>query len=144
MPDDFTGSRVTDVVLWLASVVGAVGVLGGVVWWLILPRVREWFAELVVEVAGVRHQLSDDEDGTVGRHARVAARAVTEIPAMRREIQALANRQADLDEWKRRADIRLGSVEGALLALLGPELRRRWLSDLAGTEPAETEGTTHD
>lgn len=120
--------------LWLAAVVAAVSTVGGAAWWLLAPRVRD----LIAEVAGVRTELTDDSPGSVSRHARVAASAAAELPVIREQLSALAESQADVDRWRTDVDgrlhgltARLGGVEQVMVALAGPELRRRLFEDIA-------------
>lgn len=117
--------------LWLASVVTALGVLGGVLWWLVWPRIEDKLSEVVASVAGVRRELADDQPDSVGRHAREAAKAAEQLPAIREQLSELARAQLDVDRWRGDVDRRLGGVEQVMVALAGPELRRRLFEDLS-------------
>ena len=131
----------TDALLWLSAVVVAATTIGGAAWWLIAPRVRA----LIAEVAGVREELTDDTPGSVSRHARVAATAAAELPVIRDQLASLAESQADVERWRGDVDSRLhgltsrlAGVEQVMVALAGPELRRRLFEDIADEGKART------
>lgn len=133
-------SRTVELILVAGGITTALLAIGGVLWWLIWPRIEDKLQELVRGVSRVETKLGDDPD-TPGRHARVAAEAAAYLPAMREQLEKLTEQAAGVDEWRGVIERRMGSVEGALLALLGPELRRRLFTDLTGQE--HTEHPTH-
>lgn len=117
--------------VWAAGAVVTLSGFTGVLWWLVWPRIEDKLQEVVSEVGGVRHVLDDDAPGSIGRHARVAAGAAAELPGIRAELERLASEQRNLGEWRLDVDRRLGGVEQVMVALAGPELRRRLLEDIA-------------
>lgn len=141
MSEPLTGERLVDFLLFAASLVTAVGALGAAAWWLLWPRVEDKLSELAAGLGRVEGELIDDTAGTVSRNAKVAAGAAAELPAIREQLDQLASAQHDIGRWRqgvdtqlRKVDTRLGSVEGVMVALAGPELRRRLLTDSTHTD----------
>lgn len=130
-----------DTILYLGGIVGALGTLAAGMWWLVWPRIEDKLQAVARELSGVNAQLTSNDPDTVRQHAKVAARAAAELPLLRADLQALTDRQAELsvhqsavDKWRGETDRRLGSVEEALIALLGRELRNRVIEDDRATE----------
>lgn len=119
---------------------GVAGSLAAGLWGLVWPRIEDKLQELAGGMREVTTQLQADVDGTTGAHAATAARAAAQLPELRRIVEHLAGRQAELEELRlperlqlvelqtENHERRLGSVEQALITSLGSELaaaRRR-------------------
>lgn len=115
--------------LLCGAVTTALLAIGGVLWWLIWPRIEDKLQEMVRSLSRVETKLGDDPD-TVGRYARVAAGAAAELPGIKERLDTLAAAQQAVEDWRRDVDRRLGGVEQVMVALAGPELRRRLFEDL--------------
>lgn len=113
---------------WLAATaatVTAVTILAGAVWWLVWPRLEDKIEEVAKGVRRVEQQTASDDPDTLSRHARVAARAASEIPEIREQLDRMAETQTRHDEWQTNTDRRLTKLEAVLLELLSSELRQR-------------------
>lgn len=125
-----------DAILYLGGIVGSLATLAAGMWWLVWPRIEDKLQDVARELSGVNAQLTSDHPDTVSGHAKTAARFAAELPGLRQDLAQLADRQTELaaaqrtaDRWRGETDRRLGSVEEALIALLGRELRNRVLDD---------------
>lgn len=120
-----------------AAITAVLGAGSGFLAWLVAPRFRAMVEDVVESKVGrVETKLDDqleDKPDTIGRHAKVAAAAAAELPEMRRQLNALTAGQASVNQWRERFDRRLLIVEEIVLALVGPELRKRMLDELDHT-----------
>lgn len=128
--------RADELILYLGGIVGSLATLAAGMWWLVWPRIEDKLQDVARELSGVNAQLTSDAPDTLSGHARTAARYAAELPELRRDLAQLGDRQAELaaaqldaDRWRGETDRRLGSVEEALIALLGRELRNRVIED---------------
>jgi hypothetical protein len=85
----------------LAAILGALAVVFGALWWLVGPRVAAGLRELVRGAAAAQEQLDPDATGSTASHAREAAIALQELPALRAAVRELQ----DADE--RRSHLRM-------------------------------------
>lgn len=130
---------IVELVVLAGAVTTALGIVGGAIMWLVRPRVEAWARELVDSVHSVGAALDDTNRGSTAQHAKQAALAVRDLPDLVQRVDDLVERvdqvaaaQQSMSAWRedvaediRRMDYRVGSIESAVLALMGPELRRR-------------------
>lgn len=112
-------------VVWVAGAVVTLASFTAVLWWLVWPRIEDKLQEVAGEVRTMQGQLTDDAPDTIGRHARMAADAAAELPALREELAALATTVGGFEAWRSETDRRLGDLYAIVVALVGPDLRRR-------------------
>lgn len=124
--DPLTGSRLVDLIVFAASVVGAVVTLLGALWWLLWPRVEDKLQAVIRQTAVVAGQLDPNTEGSTARHAKDAAEWAAEVPRLRERVESW-------ERWRGETDRRISGLEGVLLALVGPELRRRLFEDPTDT-----------
>lgn len=89
-----------EIVVWVASVVSAIAVLAGAVWWLVWPRVEDKLEQISKQVRGVDTQLSSDDPDTISRYARVAAGAASQLPGIHERLSEVAATQVAIEEWR--------------------------------------------
>lgn len=111
-----------EVVKEVAAYAGAAVTIGAVVWWFIWPRIEDKLQAIAKGVDRVEEHAATAASETAG--------AAGDLAEIKRQVQ-------DIASWRTNFDRRLGHVEGALIALLGPELRRRLNADLADPPPPE-------
>lgn len=99
--------------------------LGGALWWLIWPRIQDKLEQVARGVRAVERQTAGDQPDTLSRHARVAARAASELGGIKDQITHMAATQVRHDEWQTATDRRLEKLEAVLLELLAADLRAR-------------------
>jgi hypothetical protein len=116
--------KLYEFLLACAALVTALSIIGGGVVWLVWPRIRAAIENVARGVTRLEEKLGDKPD-TVGRYAKVAAGAASDLPQIKRDVEAIAKSQEGLTKWRERTERRLTALEGILLALMGPELHKR-------------------
>lgn len=84
--------------LTAASVAGAVLTLGGVLWWLLKPRVSAWLGKLASDSAAAARELDPDLDGSTADSVRVARELAEQIPGLAARLELVEQRTAPLEE----------------------------------------------
>lgn len=92
-----------------AAILTALGVLLAALWWFIGPRVTAGLGELVRGAAAAQEQLDPDATGSTAHHAREAAVALQELPALREAVRQLQD--SELRRSELRMPERLDAVE---------------------------------
>lgn len=129
-----------ELLLAAGAVLAAVSGILGALWWLVWPRVEDKLQDVARSVTThVDAQLDGDRPDSVGGHAKAAAQ---QLPELRRAVSELAENQAEQMRWRAGVDRRVGSIEQALIALLGTELRGRLADD--HDRDTERERASHD
>lgn len=148
---------VAGVVEQIATLAGALVVLGGIAWRFVLaPKVNQLLANQQRTVAHVQEALVD-EPGTLKSDARIAANAARELPQLRDELRQLLHRVDAIEDARvvERLQLlefegdnhgrRIGSLEQSVIAWLGGQLnveRAERLADHAERERAQNRADT--
>lgn len=115
-----------------AAAITGLTIVGGALGWLLWPRVEERFEQIARSIGRVEQQTGAaqvTQPDTLAAHAKRAAQAAAEIPAIHEKIALMAEKQDALDAWQRATDSRLLKLEEALIALMADELRGRLRRD---------------
>lgn len=115
---------VYELLIACAAVVTALSIVGGGLIWLVWPRIKDAIENVARGVTRLEEKLGDKPD-SVGRYAKVAAAASSDIPQIKHDVEAIAKSQEGLTAWRAKTERRLTALEGILLALMGPELHKR-------------------
>lgn len=120
-----------------AAVVGALGVLGGFLWFWVGPRIKQLLADLQATANATQEQLQPAREGSTAHHAATAARAAAELPKLREQLHAVleAQERFEADRIAERLQLveletenharRIGSVEQAVINLFGGPNQRK-------------------
>lgn len=116
--------KLYELLIACAALTTALSIIGGALLWLVWPRIRGAIEDVARGQARLEEKLGDKPD-TVGRYAKVAAAASSDIPQIKNDVEAIAKSQEGLTKWRERTERRLAALEGILMALMGPELHKR-------------------
>lgn len=97
--------------------------IGAALWWLLWPRLRDLLTDVARSAHRVEAQVVGDTQGTLSRHARVAANYASELPEVKEQLAEIAARQLDHDAWQSAIESRLGTLEETVIILMSERLR---------------------